>query len=261
MKNKCELIVSLTSYPARIDTVHKTIKTLLNQTLKADRVILWLAEEQFTNRKLPENLIDLKEKGLTIEWCEDMKSYKKLIPALKKYPDAIIVTADDDAYYKSNWLELLYREYINCKDLPVKYIICHRITKFYREDNDWKIIAAGKSAYNYATYLHKLTGIGGVLYPPKALYYEITNIEKAMNLAPTNDDIWFWFMAILNGTRIKYVNAGQAEPKNIEGTQKTALWKINDSGEKLFWKAFYNLLREYPVVEKILFNELEMMKI
>ncbi len=47
-------------------------------------------------------------KGLTIDWCEDIKSYKKLIPTLKKYPDAIIVTADDDLIYDNKWLEQLY---------------------------------------------------------------------------------------------------------------------------------------------------------
>ena len=46
-KRDTKLIVSLTTFPGRINSVHKTISTLLTQTLKPDEVILWLAEAQF----------------------------------------------------------------------------------------------------------------------------------------------------------------------------------------------------------------------
>jgi len=69
---KPQLIVSLTSYPARINSVHITINTLLQQSLKPNKVILWLASEQFPNKEndLPDNLLRLKDYGLTIEWCD-----------------------------------------------------------------------------------------------------------------------------------------------------------------------------------------------
>lgn len=44
--------------------------------------------------------MDLRDKELTIDWYHDIKSYKKLIPTLQKYPDSIIVTADDDIIYR-----------------------------------------------------------------------------------------------------------------------------------------------------------------
>ena len=37
---KNNVIISLTSHPGRINTVHLTIESLLNQTLKIDKVIL-----------------------------------------------------------------------------------------------------------------------------------------------------------------------------------------------------------------------------
>ena len=90
------LIVTLTSFPARINEIHYTIYSLLNQRLKPDKVVLWLAEEQFPNKEedLPNNLLKLKSNGLTIEWCDDIKSYKKLIPALEKYPKDFLVIDD-----------------------------------------------------------------------------------------------------------------------------------------------------------------------
>ena len=56
-----KIIVSLTTYPGRIDIVHKTIITLLQQTMKPDEVILWLAEEQFPDKKLPKSLTELEQ--------------------------------------------------------------------------------------------------------------------------------------------------------------------------------------------------------
>ena len=42
-----ELIVSLTSYPKRFDILPITIQSLLNQTVKPDRIILWLYEKDY----------------------------------------------------------------------------------------------------------------------------------------------------------------------------------------------------------------------
>lgn len=86
------LIISLTSHPKRIKNSHIAIESLLKQTIKADKVILWLGKDKFPNKEqdLPNELLKLREKGLTIEWCKDIGSYTKLIPALKKYPNSII---------------------------------------------------------------------------------------------------------------------------------------------------------------------------
>ena len=51
---------------------------------------------------LPRDLLKLRSFGLTIDWCENLRSYKKLIPAIEKYPDDIIVTADDDVFYHAD---------------------------------------------------------------------------------------------------------------------------------------------------------------
>ena len=80
------VIISLTSYPLRINYVHKTIKSLLEQTLKPKKIILWLAESEFPNKNkdLPKNLLLLKNNIVSIKYYkENIKSYKKLIPTLE----------------------------------------------------------------------------------------------------------------------------------------------------------------------------------
>ena len=73
-----EVIVSLTSYPARISTVHMTVLTLLNQKIKPDKIILWLAKEQFPSgmNALPKQLLALMDVGLTIKWTHDITKAK-----------------------------------------------------------------------------------------------------------------------------------------------------------------------------------------
>ena len=249
VKRERKVIVSLTSFPARIDTVYITIKSILMQSLKPDLIILWLAHEQFPQKEneLPRNLLELKKYGLAIEWCHDIKSYKKLIPAMRIYPNDIIVTADDDVYYERHWLKRLYMSYLEAPG----YVHCHRVTRFYIENGEYKIKLGEFEQYPVPSYLHKLTGVGGVLYPPHSLHGDVLDEDKFTRLAPTNDDIWFWFMAIINGTKVNVVKNNIPRIQAIKSTlDGECLYKINNSGEKLIWKDFYRMLDEYPQAGK-----------
>ena len=49
---------------------------------------------------------------LEVRYCKDIRSYKKLIPALRSYPDDAIITIDDDAIYHIDLIEKLVNSYI-----------------------------------------------------------------------------------------------------------------------------------------------------
>ncbi|MGL5426399.1 MAG: hypothetical protein ACRDAS_00590, partial [Cetobacterium sp.] len=87
-----QIIVSLTTYNKRIYDVHLTIESLFRQTLMPNKIILWLAEDEFNRYNIPFMLQKLEKKGLEIGFCKDLKSYKKLIPTLVKYPNDIVIT-------------------------------------------------------------------------------------------------------------------------------------------------------------------------
>ena len=132
-KRDVKIIVSLTSFPERMEDIQYTLYSLLNQEFKPDELILWLSQEEFPNKEkdLPQVVLKFRENGLQIKWCENLYSYKKLIPTLKEYKNTncIIVTADDDIYYEKNWLLELYKSHLkepNC-------IICHRAHKIKLE--------------------------------------------------------------------------------------------------------------------------------
>ena len=67
ISEESSIIVSLTSFPERINTVWLTIVTLLSQTLKPKKVLLWLAKSQFEGIELPDNLKRLEKYGLEIK--------------------------------------------------------------------------------------------------------------------------------------------------------------------------------------------------
>ena len=244
-------VVSLTSYPARIGTVNQAIESLLNQSIKADRVILWLAEEQFPNKEkdLPKQLLDLVPKGLTIDWCEDIKSYKKLIPTLRKYPDSIIVTADDDLIYDKNCIKSLVDTYIKYPN----YIIANRAHYITFEKNkiekykNWDF----STNYKFPSFNMFPTGVGTVLYPPNCFYQDILNEDLFMNLSKNTDDIWFWAMAVLNGTKIKLAEPNYSRLNYIDGTQDTGLYHNNLGGGNND-KNIKLMLEHYPeLLEKL----------
>ena len=73
------MVVSLTTFPLRIGKVHLTIQSILRQSRPADRILLWLSKEEFPEEaQLPANLLRLKEKGLDIRFCDNIRSFKKV---------------------------------------------------------------------------------------------------------------------------------------------------------------------------------------
>lgn len=232
-KREKKLIFSLTSFPQRIPMVSKTIKTLLAQSTKADEIILWLAQEQFPNKEndLTKELLNLKEYGLSIKWCNDIRSYKKLIPTLKEYPNDIIITFDDDIYYPKNTVELLYNEYLKNPN----YIYSNRVRRFYLKNNKLNSQTSAQMHWlknEKPSYLNKITGCGGVLYPPNSLNQEVFNEKAFREIIPTQDDVWFWAMAILNQTKIKEVAGFKIQLATVENSQEFGLSKINTKNNK-----------------------------
>lgn len=259
-KRNPEIIISLTSFPERINEVQFTLYSLLNQTIKADEIILWLATENFpgATNDIPQAVLNLRKNGLTIKWCNDIKSYKKLIPALKEYPRDIIVTADDDLFYPPNWLELLYESYLKEPD----YIHAHRAhkIKFNEKKNilpykfwDYNIQDAAPSFLNFPT-----SG-GGVLYPPDTFNAEVFDEKSFGKLCPYSDDIWFWAMAVLNKKQTRviedninsltYINA----ERELRLTDQITLGKIN-VGDNHNDLQMHRVILNYPIIKEYIEN-------
>jgi hypothetical protein len=167
----------------------------MQQTLKPNRIILWLGD---TNMDIPLTLRAQERRGLEIKYCEDIRSYKKLIPALKEFPESIIITVDDDCLYHFSIIENLVKAY---KKNPSN-IYALRI---HRMKLNSKGILNNYSQWDWdyqgfdSSFLNFPTGIGGILYPPHCFTDEVFNKNVFMDICPHADDIWFKAMSLMNG--------------------------------------------------------------
>ena len=197
------LLVSLTSYPARFETLHLTLRSLLRQTVAADETILWIAHDDLA--LLPRKVRELEAAGLSIRGCDDLRSYKKLIFTLEENPDAFIATADDDIYYPPVWLERLVSAF-DPAEPTVNCMRAHRvgtgpggrITPYRTWGWEVRDEAARRPCADILP-----TGNGGILYPPGSLHPEATDRDAFRTLAPTADDLWFYWMGRRAGSRYR----------------------------------------------------------
>ena len=199
-----EIIVSLTTYSRRVFQVHLVIESLLEQNIKANRILLWLDKTEFTSiDDLPLNLLRLQRRGLEIGFCDNLCSYKKFIPSLRKYPNALIITADDDILYPEDFIERLYKAY---KSNPKKIYFYRGHRMKVRNGklmpyNKWDLEVELKNP----SLLNFPTGGGGVLYTSDLIDAEVLNEDAFMALAPTADDVWFKAMSLKKGVECEQI--------------------------------------------------------
>lgn len=198
------IVVSLTSYPPRIKDISNVLDSIMDQTYKADKVVLYLSEEQFPERKLPVDLSAYFTHGLEIHWCQgDMRSHKKYIYAFKEYPDDYIITIDDDFYYEEHMIE----EFVQCMDKFPQCILSRR-THLITVESDGSI-----SPYErwWGECIHYVgvprmdllaVGCGGILYPPHLLSREVFHVENIKKYCMYADDMWLKVMELISGVPV-----------------------------------------------------------
>jgi hypothetical protein len=217
------LIVSLTSYPPRFPTLALTLRCLLGQSVRPDRIILWIAPQD--EAKLPKEVLALKKRGLEISTTSDIGSFKKIVPALKAFPEAVIATADDDVYYWRTWLEEMTTTWSGA----FNEIVCHRANGIIlgfdgrpRPYSEWPMGVAKQGS----TVDVFPTGVEGVLYPPGSLSPKVLDSETFTKVCPRADDIWLYWMARLAGSKFRLTGRGR-RPCLWPNSQEVALYRAN----------------------------------
>ena len=218
-------IVSLTSFPQRINGVWITIETLMRQTFKPDMILLWLAEEQFPDKRIPDILNQQIKRGLVIKFCEDLRAHKKYFHSLLNFPSANVITVDDDLYFPRDLLSNLARLH---KEFPGLIVTnrAHKITFSGETINPYK-----KWKHNVTdtrpSHLLVATGGAGTLYPPASLHSDVFNKELFQKLCFHADDLWLKIMSLKNGTMIATNNLYNKDFVTVGSSQKTKLVSIN----------------------------------
>jgi len=222
-----KIIASLTSYSARLKSLHLCIKSILLQTKKPDRVILWLGNDVSEHDLTPE-VNALCQNGLEIRFVnENLRPHKKYFYALQEFPNDIVITFDDDVYYSPFTIASLYKSH---KRYPIS--VCARRTHKILFSKDRQVMPYMKWEFNATdcrqpSYKLFATGVGGVLYPPKAIApiaFEVERIKEECLLA---DDIWLKTMEIMQGTKVVWTPCIVIIPPDIVKNSQLGLAAIN----------------------------------
>lgn len=220
------LIVSLTSHRPRFGTLALTLRSLLRQSVRPDRTVLWVEPGEYDH--LPAKVLALQAEGLTIGQSDAWRSYGKILPALRHYPGHGVVVADDDVYYWPGWLAAL-TDAAQTTGLPV---ICHRADRITFDAD------GGIAPYDLwqrplrapeQSPLVLATGVQGVLYAPGCFHDDVTDDQQSRALCPSSDDIWLFWMYRMKGNSAAKIG-GRHRIVEWPGTQAQSLRSVNMLG-------------------------------
>ncbi|MFD2201839.1 hypothetical protein [Shivajiella indica] len=222
-----KVIVSLTSFPARIKDLWIVIECLLRQSYQADKIILWLARPQFEGIDLPESLVNQQKRGLEIRFVdEDLRSHKKYLFAFDLFPNDYIVTVDDDLYYDEKLLENLIHLKSNFPDAVVTNR-AHELTfdsignilpyKFWKHN----------SVSLQPSFFMVQTGGFGTLYSKEDLDQSYNNIQIIKNNIPFADDLWMKVQTLLAGKKVVTNDRYNKDPLTVRNSQLEKLVSKN----------------------------------
>jgi len=187
-----KVIVSLASWSARLNYLAPCLESLLKQKFKADRIILWLDNE--CKNIMPDYLKEFEDKGIEIKFTENIRSYKKIIPALQYFPSDIIITVDDDVSYPRMLTALLYKSYVKKPHL----VHAQMVKKFIKNKNYIELKSIDFKEEDCSNDNIPI-GVGGILYPGLAVFnQDVLKQDLFLRLAPKQDDLWLWYMLKLN---------------------------------------------------------------
>lgn len=190
-KVKRDAIISMTSWKKRINSVSQTIFSLL-KNCPGFKIVLTLCTEEFPNKEkdLPKDLLEiLKNEYVEILWVKDnIYTFKKILPTMKKYPNVPIITADDGVRYYRNYAEELYQLWLKNTNKIISY-------------NNWKRLGVTFGG-----------GGSGILFPPNCF----KNYTLTTNIINTKHDDFYYGCLAKNAGIDWYIINEKPKDSNFE---------------------------------------------
>lgn len=246
-----DLIVSFTSFPARIDEVWQVVECMLRQTYLPEKILLWLSKEQFPSRdRIPESLKKREGKRFEIRIVDgDIRSHKKYYYVSKYYPDKYVFLIDDDIYYPTTLLENTWKAHL---EHPSSVICNYGFEIQYDGSGGLKPYNEWKRNYQGSESNHLFFGSGGgTLICPSKLYPDLLNIDLALKLTPIADDIWLNAMVKLMGLPVKLLPNRFILPiivkQDVKLAEQNRLYNKND-------EQISNIINYYSGIKELLFH-------
>ena len=223
-KRKEETIVSLTSYEPRLPYLSATLNTLLKQTVKPNRIIVWLSCEI---SMVPDRVLKYRKYGIEFRHVQlDLKGHKKYFYALREFPRATLITVDDDVLYSKDLISSLLKTH---RKFPTA-VVGRRVHDMRFQDGSpapystWRMNVNDCFEPSYSLFC---TGCAGILYPSGCLDVSLLDSSRIIRYCLGGDDIWLKYMSLLNNTKTVWAPNDYSPLLSSPGTQKTSLSQEN----------------------------------
>ena len=166
------IYVSISTIPQRIKNLNETVKSLLNQTKKPDKIFINIAfkYKRFSETVKDEDIPKFDSNVVDITRCEDCGPATKLLGSLEKLEkDSLVILVDDDHVYENYMIEKLFYFYSKAPNNAYSFYV-HPLGKF----------GIGQGADGFAINTNHLKGI-------KNFYDKVVKGHKELFL---HDDLW-----------------------------------------------------------------------
>ena len=222
---KERIVISLATYPPRFASIDLPLKSLLLQSVKPDKILVWVP---CALSKLPQNMRKFEEYGVSFRKApHDFYSHLKYFYTLQEYANDIVITVDDDAIYPPDLTSTLihtHNRHPSC--------ICarrvHQIT-WNKEGNinpytQWHWIQRNIRTPSIDLFA---VGVGGVLYPPHSLHIDPLSYTLFTKLCPKQDDLWLKWQEMLQGLDVVWAPNTLPDPPLADASQNVSLVEAN----------------------------------
>ena len=166
------IYVSISTIPQRIKNLNESVKSLLNQTKKPDKIFINIPfkYQRFTEIIKDDQIPKFDSNLIEITRCEDCGPATKLLGSLNKLEkNSLVILADDDHIYENYMIEKFFYFYSKAPNNAYSFYV-HPLGKF----------GIGQGADGFAINTNHLTGI-------KIFYDKIVKNYKELFLY---DDLW-----------------------------------------------------------------------
>jgi len=166
------IYVSISTIPQRIKNLNESVKSLLNQTKKPDKIFINIPfkYQRFTEIIKDDQIPKFDSNLIEITRCEDCGPATKLLGSLNKLEkNSLVILADDDHVYENYMIEKFFYFYSKAPNNAYSFYV-HPLGKF----------GIGQGADGFAINANHLTGI-------KNFYDKVVKNYKELFLY---DDLW-----------------------------------------------------------------------
>ena len=166
------IYVSISTIPQRIKNLNESVKSLLNQTKKPDKIFINIPfkYKRFAGIIKDDQIPKFDSNLIEITRCEDCGPATKLLGSLNKFEkNSLVILADDDHVYENYMIKKFFYFYSKAPNNAYSFYV-HPLGKF----------GIGQGADGFAINTNHLTGI-------KNFYDKVVKNHKELFLY---DDLW-----------------------------------------------------------------------